>query len=64
MRTISGTEIRFTSNQKNRTFTIRCKSGKYRTNKMNIDEFQLHEYYTANDWKNYLLKSNDYYAVK
>ena len=60
--------IEVKSNNKQRTFTIRTYvdgvlSSKYRTIKMSKEEFNSSQYYTSNDW-NEFLKTNDYYLVK
>ena len=60
-------EIRVTANQSKRTFTIRKYSNgklfaKYRTCEMNVENFEVEEMNTENDWKDFL-KSSDYYRV-
>lgn len=57
-------QFKVNSNYKKRTFTILINDTKWRTNQMTKDEFQENLYNTQNDWKNYLLTSNDYYKVK
>ena len=57
-----------TPNKKNRTFTIRQYNkteliSKYRTIKMNKQEFNSNLYNTFNDWV-YYLKSDDYYKIR
>lgn len=65
--------IKVTSNKTLRVFTIRKyeMSGKakiliakYRTLPMSVEEFEELENNTENDWKDFLRKSQDYYAVK
>ena len=51
-------------NKKERTYTIRVNGNKYRTGKMACDEFREAEFYTDNDWLNYLRTSGDYYVVE
>lgn len=63
----SNVEIKVAANQIKRTFTIRKYSdgkliAKYRTNKMNKDDFENEEMNTENDWKHFLTGS-EYYAV-
>lgn len=63
----SNETIKVTANQSKRTFTIRKYIddklfAKYRTIKMNQQEFDSEERNTENDWKQFL-KSNDYYPV-
>jgi hypothetical protein len=60
--TITGSEIRVTPNHSARTFTIRTSGGKYRTIKLNKDEFRSSLNMTGNDW-NQFLKGGDYYRV-
>lgn len=62
LKTISGREIKVSSNQSARTFTIRTGGGKYRTTQMSKDEFKNNEDNTGNDWQNFL-KYGDYYPV-
>lgn len=57
------------SNHKMRTFTIRKFQSnrpyaKYRTLKMDKEEFESCLYNTQNDWKYFLQSSMDYYEVK
>ncbi len=59
--------IEVRANKKNRTYTIRCteKNGyksKFRTIPMSKEEFENAEYWTANDWQQFL-KTDDYYTV-
>jgi hypothetical protein len=61
--TISGRKINATPNHRNRTFTIRTESGKYRTFPMNKAEFRSCLHNTANDWQNYL-KYDQYEVIK
>jgi hypothetical protein len=61
-KTISGRVIKVSSNQKQRHFTIKTESGKYRTHKMSQEEFDSCEYNTGNDWQDFL-NSNDYYKA-
>lgn len=61
--TNTGKEIKVRSNQSKRHFTIKTKSGIYRTYKMSQEEFDSCEHNTGNDW-NQFLKSNNYYRVK
>lgn len=61
------TTIKATANQSQRTFTIRTYIGgklnnKYRTIRLNPEEFESCEYNTQNDWAQFL-KSDDYYKV-
>jgi len=61
-------ELAVRSNKTARTFTLRFKYKdgsivKYRTTPMSREEFNSCEYYTRNDWSQFL-KSDDYYEVK
>lgn len=61
--TITGREIKVSSNQSKRTFTIRTESAKYRTFPFSKEEFQhANGYWTGNDWQNFL-KTDEYYKV-
>mgnify|MGYP001024358929 CR=1 FL=1 len=67
MKTITGETIEVKANKSKRTFTIRKTHSdgsktKYRTNPMNKEEFESAEYWTANDW-NQFLKTDEYYIV-
>ena len=57
-------KVKVKRNKQNRTFTIRVNGNKYRTGKMTRDEFREAEFYTNEDWINYLRTSGDYYAVE
>lgn len=57
-------QFKVNSNYQKRTFTILINDTKWRTNQMTKDEFEENLYNTQNDWKNYLLTSNNYYKVK
>lgn len=61
--TITGVEIKVSSNKSKRTFTIVTNSVKYRTCPLSKEEFMSCEHNTANDWAHFL-KSDDYYKVK
>jgi hypothetical protein len=63
-KTISGVQITATPNHKNKTFTLRKDGNKYRTGKMNNQDFTAALDRTANDWQSYLRNSGDYYLVK
>ena len=57
-----------TANKSARTFTLRIfindvLSSKYRTYKMNKEEFNNANYWTQNDWKNFL-KTDEYFLIK
>jgi hypothetical protein len=64
MITVTEKHIRVNANTSLRTFTIRTKGSKYRTIKMSKEEFMSNENNTANDWKEFLRRTNDYYLVK
>ena len=64
MITVTEKTIRVNANTSLRTFTIRTEHSKYRTNKMSKEEFMSNENNTANDWKEFLRRTNDYYLVK
>lgn len=63
LKTITGREITIvSSNKKNRTFTIKTDAAKYITNKMSKDEFNQAQYWTGNDW-NQFLKTDEYSKI-
>lgn len=55
-------EIKATANHMERTFTLRVDGTKYRTTKMDKEEFNSCLNNTNEDWKQFL-KSDDYYKV-
>lgn len=61
--TITGREIKVSSNKSKRTFTIVTDAAKFRTNPMSKEEFQSCLNNTGNDWNNFL-KTDDYHKVK
>jgi hypothetical protein len=63
MKTITGIEINVKANNSKRTYTIRKQGLKYRTHRMTKQEFENAEYWTANDWINFL-RTDNYYIVK
>jgi hypothetical protein len=67
MKTVSGRTIEVKANKSKRTYTIRCTESngyksKFRTIPMSKEEFESAEYWTANDWQQFL-KTDEYYAV-
>ena len=60
--TIAGGVIKVTPNNSKRTFTIRTDGAKYRTNRMDKDEFESAKNWTGNDWSQFL-KTDEYYPV-
>lgn len=64
-KTISGREIKISSNKRNRTFTIKTESSKFRTVPMNKEEFENNQHNTGNDWQQFLNGCDgDYYTVR
>lgn len=66
--TVSNQTIETTANKSARTFTLRTfingvLSSKYRTLKMSKEEFNSANYWTQNDWKNFL-KTDEYFLIK
>jgi hypothetical protein len=62
--TITGKEIKVSANKSKRTFTIITNGTKYKTIAMTKDEFNQAEYFTANDWDNFLQKTWEYFVVR
>jgi len=60
--TISKREIKISSNKSKRTFTIKTEAEKYRSYPMDKQEFNNAQYWTANDW-NQFLKTNEYFKI-
>ena len=58
------TETKAAPNYLKRTFTIRKKGSKYRTNQMTHEEFSENEMNTSSDWDNFLKTSLYYHQVK
>ena len=64
LKTISGRELKITSNQSKRHFTIKTDSAKFRTYPMSKEEFNECDNMTGNDWQQFLSATDDYYEVK
>ena len=60
----TGRHFKVSSNKSMRTFTLVVDGTKYRTVKMNKEEFQSCLNNTANDWNDFLKSSGAYYVVK
>jgi len=56
--------MKITSNKQFRTFTIYANGNKYRSNPCSLTEFQDRQYWSENDWKEFLNNSKDYYVVR
>ena len=65
VQTITGREFLVTSNKSKRHYTLADTSTetKYRTLPMSKAEFNSAEYWTGNDWSQFL-KTDEYYLVK
>lgn len=55
--------LKVIQNKSKRIFTIKTEIGKYRTFPFSKTEFNDADYWTNNDWKNFL-KTNNYYLIK
>lgn len=64
METISGRELKITSNVKERTFRIKTESATYKTIKMSNQDFIDADNWTSNDWQDFLNKTHEYYIIK
>jgi len=64
LKTITGREIKISSNKAKRTWTLITDAAKFRTNRMSKEEFSNCDFNTGNDWQNFLDSSTDYYIVK
>jgi len=63
LKTITGNEIKVSSNKSQRTYTLKTNGATYRTVKLTSDEFFACEYNSGNDWAQFL-KTDDYYKVR
>ena len=63
LNTILNVQIKVTPNKSQRTFTIRRQGIKFRTLQMSREEFNSADYWTGQDWSNFL-KTDEYYIVK
>jgi hypothetical protein len=63
LNTVLNVQIKVTPNKSQRTFTIRRQGIKFRTLQMSREVFDSADYWTGNDWDNFL-KTNEYYIVK
>lgn len=61
--TILNVQIKVTPNKSQRTYTLRKEGVKFRTLQMSREEFDSAEYWTGQDWSNFL-KTDEYYIVK
>ena len=64
MKTISGRELKITSNVKERTFRIKTESATYKTIRMTKDEFNNADNWTGQDWQSFLNRTFEYYVIK
>lgn len=62
LKSLTGRVFRLTSNKTLRHYTIKTESAKFRTYKLTREEFNNMDYFTGNDWQNFL-KTDDYYKV-
>ena len=62
LKTITGSLIKVTPNERNRTYTLRTDGAKYRTIQMSRGEFESAKNWTGNDWSQFL-KTDEYYRV-
>ena len=64
LKTITSRELKVTSNQSLRHFTIKTESAKFRTLPMSQEEFESNENNTGNDWQQFLDVCNgEYYKI-
>ncbi len=63
LNTVLNVQIKVTPNKSQRTFTIRRQGIKFRTLQMSREEFDSADYWTGQDWSNFL-KTDEYYIVK
>ena len=63
LKTITGSLIKVTPNNRSRTFTLRTDGAKYRTLRMSREEFASAKSWTGNDWSQFL-KTDEYVVVR
>jgi len=64
LKTITGRQLKVTSNQSLRHFTIKTEIAKFRTLPMSQEEFDSNENNTGNDWQQFLNScSGEYYTI-
>ena len=63
LKSITGREFKVSANKSKKTFTIRTNGSKYRTLPMSKEEFEHAQYWTGNDWMQFL-KTDEYYEVR
>ena len=62
-KTITGRTIKVKANHSKRTFTIRTESAKFRTIRLDKEDFESNLNNTPNDWQTFLNLTSDYYKV-
>lgn len=62
-KTITGRTIKEKANHSKRTFTIRTESAKFRTIRLDKEDFESNLNNTPNDWQTFLNLTSDYYKV-
>ena len=60
----TGTELKVTSNIKERTFRIKKNTTIYKTIRMSKEDFNDADNWTANDWQSFLNKTYEYFIIK
>lgn len=63
LHTISDRELKVSSNKRERTFRIKTESATFKTFPMSKDEFNSAEYWTGQDWQQFL-RTDEYYKIK
>lgn len=63
LRTISNRELKVTSNKRERTFRIKTESATFKTLPFNKEEFKSAQYWTGNDWQQFL-RTDEYYKLR
>lgn len=63
LKTITGSLIKVTSNNSRRTFTIRTGGVRFRTKKMDKDEFESAKSWTGDDWSQFL-ETDEYFVCR
>jgi hypothetical protein len=63
LKTITGRELKVTSNKKERTFRIKTESATFKTIPFSKHEFESAHYWTGQDWQVFL-RTDDYSRIK
>jgi hypothetical protein len=63
LKTLTGRELKVTSNKRERTFRIKTESATFKTIPFSKQEFESASYWTGQDWQVFL-RTDDYSRIK